>query len=468
VTKLIGIRNLCFAELVDITHNYIKMIFKKFRFHIILRVIFLLLSSFVFFYVLLETDFWASAFIVAFLIILQTISLIRYAEQTNKYLVRFLEAIKYSDFSHSFSISGLGSSFDELKNSFTEVIKAFQKSRVEKEEHYRYLQNVIQHIGIGLIAFQKSGEVKLLNSAAKKLFGINQLKNIQSLNEVNEELTKKLHSINAGERDLVKIVENDEIFQLIIYATEFKLQSELIKLVSIQNIQGELEEKEMEAWQKLIRVLTHEIMNSITPISSLSDTVNHMLKQIEIPNNQSIQDIEKAINTIHRRSNGLLHFVQAYRSLTRLPKPSFKIVKVIDLFERICQLIAPDVKERNIEFNHDINPPSLELTCDQELIEQVLLNILQNAFHAVKSISHPAVELKSYFGNRGQILIEITDNGDGIPKEVQEKIFIPFFTTKKSGSGIGLSLSQQIMRQHKGIISVNSAPYQKTSFLLRF
>ena len=444
------------------------MIFKRFRFHIILRVILLLLTSWLFFYIILKTDFLASAMIIALLITIQTISLIRYAEQTNKYLVRFLEAIKYSDFAHSFSISGLGSSFDELKNSFMEVIKAFQKSRAEKEEHFRYLQNVIQHIGIGLIAFQKSGDVKMLNSAAKKLFGINQLKNIQSLNKVSEELTNKLQKINAGERDLVKIVENDEIFQLIIYATEFKLQSELIKLVSIQNIQGELEEKEMEAWQKLIRVLTHEIMNSITPISSLSDTANHMLKQIEVPNEQSIQDIEKAINTIHRRSNGLLHFVQAYRSLTRLPTPSFKIVKVSDLFERVCQLVTPEIKERNIVFKHNINPLSMELTCDQELIEQVLLNILQNAFHAVKSVSNPVVELKSHFGNRGQILIEISDNGDGIPKDVQEKIFIPFFTTKKSGSGIGLSLSQQIMRQHKGIISVNSVPHQKTSFLLRF
>jgi len=187
-----------------------------------------------------------------------------------------------------------------------------------------------------------------------------------------------------------------------------------------------------------------------------------------VPNDQSIQDIEKAINTIHRRSNGLLHFVQAYRSLTRLPTPSFKIVKVTALFERVCQLIAPDVKERNIDFKHEITPLSIELTCDQELIEQVLLNILQNAFHAVKSVSNPVVELKSYIGNRGQILIEISDNGEGIPKDVQEKIFIPFFTTKESGSGIGLSLSQQIMRQHKGIISVNSKLHQKTSFILRF
>jgi len=376
------------------------MIFKKFRINIILRVVFLLLSSYLFFYVLLQTDFWASAIIVAFLVILQTISLIRYAEQTNKYLVRFLEAIKYSDFSHSFSISGLGSSFDELKNSFTEVIAAFQKSRAEKEEHYRYLQNVIQHIGIGLIAFKTSGDVKMLNSAAKKLFGISQLKNIQSLNEVSEELTNKLKTINAGERNLVKIVENEEIFQLIIYATEFKLQSELIKLVSIQNIQGELEEKEMEAWQKLIRVLTHEIMNSITPISSLSDTANYMLKNIEIPNDQSIQDIQKAINTIHRRSEGLLHFVQAYRSLTRLPTPVFKIIKISNLFDRICQLVSHDVNDRNIDFKHDITSSSLELTCDQELIEQVLLNLLQNAFHAVKSNDNPAVELKSLLGSR--------------------------------------------------------------------
>lgn len=444
------------------------MFYRKFRFNIILRVIIILLSSFLFFYLLINTEFWTSAIIILIFIILQTISLIRYAEQTNKYLVRFLEAIKYSDFSHSFSISGLGSSFVELKNSFTEVIRAFQKSRLEKEEHYRYLQNVIQHIGIGLIAFQKSGNVRLLNSAAKKLFGINQLKNIQSLKDINETLPQKLFSLNAGNRDLVKIVGDDEILQLIIYATEFKLQSELIKLVSIQNIQGELEEKEMEAWQKLIRVLTHEIMNSITPISSLSDTANYLLNNIEVPNDQSIHDIQKAINTIHRRSEGLLHFVQAYRSLTRLPTPSFKIIKISDLFDRIYQLVALDMKERNIDFRTSIKPPSLELTCDQELIEQVLLNLMQNSFQAVKNVSKPLIELKAYLGNRAQILIEFSDNGIGILPDVQEKIFIPFFTTKESGSGIGLSLSQQIMRQHKGIISVNSEPYKKTSFTLRF
>jgi len=444
------------------------MIFKKFRINIIVKVIVLLLTIFFLFYMIIQTESWAFVILAAILVIYQTVSLINYAEQTNKYLVRFLEGIKYSDFSQSFSISGLGSSYDELKNSFTEVIRAFQKSREEKEEHYRYLQNVIQHIGIGLIAFQKSGEVKLLNSAAKKLFGINQLKNIQSLNAVSTELTEKLHTINAGERELIKIVNLDEILQLIMYATEFKLQSELIKLVSIQNIQGELEEKEMEAWQKLIRVLTHEIMNSITPISSLSDTANYMLNNIEIPHDQSIHDVQKAINTIHRRSVGLMHFVQAYRSLTHLPTPSFKIIKISDLIERICQLIDPDINERKIIFKVDILPPSLELTCDPELIEQVLLNLLQNAFHAVRGSHNPTIELKAFLGTRGQILIEVSDNGSGITPDVQEKIFIPFFTTKANGSGIGLSLSQQIMRLHKGIISVTSEPNKKTCFTIRF
>lgn len=450
------------------------MILKKFRFKLIVQVCLLILLIFLFVYLLNYTIHYATIFILGVIIIIQTAALIRYVEKTNKHLIRFFEAIKYSDFSQSFTIEGLGSSFDELKSSFADVIKAFQKSRAEKEEHFRYLQTVIQHVGIGLIAFEKDGEVKLINSAAKKLLGINQLKNIKSLRTMSEELVDKLFQIKTGERALVKVFENDELLQLVIYATEFKMRTEQILLVSIQNIQGELEEIEMEAWQKLIRVLTHEIMNSIAPISSLASTANELLADCTIEkeenkiSNETIDDIQKAVQTIHKRSEGLLHFVQAYRSLTKLPIPSFKIFRITELFDRVEQLVIDKMKKRQINFSHDIQPYSLELTADPELIEQVLINLILNAIAAVKDNLNPKIQMKARIGERGRTLIEVIDNGVGIPKDVQEKIFIPFFTTKKGGSGIGLSLTRQIMRLHKGIIILNSEPEKFTEFVLIF
>ncbi len=450
------------------------MFLKKFRISVILQVLFLIALIFVFIFLLLNTIHYATIFIVGIIIIFQVFSLIRYVETTNKHLIRFFEAIRHSDFSQSFSVDGLGYSFDELKNSFSEVIKAFRKSRSEKEEHYRYLQTVIQHVGIGLIAFKKDGEVELINSAAKKILRVNRLKNISSLKSMSTDLVKNLFQLKTGGRALVKVNDNDELLQLIIYATEFKLRADQIILVSIQNIQGELEEKEMEAWQKLIRVLTHEIMNSITPISSLASTANEILVECDTKNeqvnisNETIEDIQKAVKTIHKRSEGLLHFVEAYRSLTRLPTPIFKIFNISELFERVEQLIIDKIKKYNITLNVSIHPTSLELTADPELIEQVLLNLLLNAIDAVKDKSDPEINLNARIGERSRIVLEIKDNGVGIPKDVQEKIFIPFFTTKKGGSGIGLSLSRQIMRLHSGIIGLNSEPGNFTEFHLKF
>jgi len=386
-----------------------------------------------------------------------------------------LESIRYADFSRSFKLEGLGSAYDEMRDAFNDVISDFQKIRTEKEEHFHYLQNVMQHIEISLIAFQKDGSVEMINNSAKKLFQISKIKNIDQLESYSSELVKKMKNMKSGERILVQVIDNDMMMQLAIYATEFKIRMQSIILVSIQNIQSELEEQEMAAWQKLIQVLTHEIMNSITPIASLSSTINELLKDIDTTDNkpqmiddETVIDIRNSLKTITKRSTGLVHFVESYRNLTKIPKPKFNIIPVKEIFNNVHLLMEKNIKLKGIDCVIDISPPSLELTADEELIEQVLINLIKNAMHALSNIENAKIIMKAFMDKRGRVVVQLIDNGSGILKEVIDKIFVPFFTTKPDGSGIGLSLSKQIMRMHGGTLTAQSEPNVKTSFTLRF
>ncbi|MGD2246287.1 MAG: ATP-binding protein [Candidatus Aminicenantes bacterium] len=451
------------------------MVYKHFRINCILRVIFLGATLCLFFILLFKTTLYAALFILGTAILYQTYSLIRFVEKTNRDLTRFFQSIKFSDFSQTFKDSSQGKSFAALRLAFNDVLDAFRKARSEKEEHFRYLHTIVQHVGIGLIAFQPSGDVELINTAAKRLLGVPQLKNIKSLESWSPTLVEALFKLRPKEKALVKVEDNNELLQLALYATEFKLRDRSFSLVSIQNIYSELEEKEIDAWQKLIRVLTHEIMNSITPISSLASTINDLIKaSFDLRSGQkesqeeTLTDICDAAHTIQKRSDGLLHFVDAYRNLTLIQKPNYQIFPIKELFNRVEKLIQTNIKDTNIQFGVRINPKSLELAADLELIEQALINLLLNALQAVDRRPEAQVQLMACLDGRSHTLIQVKDNGPGIPEENMEKIFIPFFSTKEGGSGIGLSLSRQIMRLHNGSISVQSDPSAGTTFTLRF
>ncbi len=451
------------------------MVFKRFRINCIVRVTLLGLTILGFFLILFKTELYAALLIIGLLIIYQIYSLIHYIEKTNRELARFFASIRYSDFSQTFKDEGLGRSFDALRKAFTEVMNAFRKTRAEKEEHYRYLQTVVQHVGIGLIAFQPNGDVELINTAAKRLLRVPSLKNINSLESFSKSLVETLQNIKPRERALIKVEDNDELLHLALYATGFKLRGQNFLLVSIQNIQSELEEKEIDAWQKLIRVLTHEIMNSITPIASLASTINELIKESwklrhpdETSEAESLTDIHDAAQTIQKRSQGLLHFVDAYRNLTLIQKPNFQIFPVKELFVRVEKLMQANIQKKAITFEQKIEPATLELAADPELIEQVLINLLLNALHAVEGQKNAEIYLDARLDGRGRIVIQVKDNGPGITEENLEKIFIPFFSTREGGSGIGLSLSRQIMRLHHGSIGVHSEPDLETIFTLRF
>ncbi len=446
------------------------MVFRNFRIVAAFRILLLTATIFLFFYTL-TLDYFITPFLIGLVIVFQIYLLYKFVDKTNRDLSSFLESIRFSEFTRSFRIEGMGSSFDELNKAFNDVIKDFQKVRTEKEEQYQYLQNLVRNIDVSIITYQRDGKVDMVNTAFKKLFQINSLKNIYDLKEDHPELVNSLIKFEPGKNCLLKIQQEDDILQLAISGTEFKVHERNIILVTIKDIQHVLEEQETETWQKLISVLTHEIMNSITPISSLTSTLDLMLNSA-ISNHknlteESLSEISMAIKTIHKRSNGLLHFVNTYRNLTKIPKPNLKIARVKEILDDIYPLIKHEITN-NVAIEFSTEPESLEIYADTKLIEQVIINLITNAIHATENIPEGKITVRGFINKRGRPSIQVIDNGQGIIKDVIDKVFIPFFTTKPKGSGIGLSLSKQIMRLHGGSITVQSEPNQGAVFTLTF
>jgi len=320
------------------------------------------------------------------------------------------------------------------------------------------MNTIVQYINNGLISFDQEGNVDFINRSAKKILNIRFLKNIQSFKTKNPNLYQLMKKIRHGEKLVKKISINNDTKQMAFSGYEFKVGDKELKLLSIQDIHNLLEDKELEAWQKLIRVLTHEIMNSLTPISSLSSTTFDLIKEIEGQDDQlkeKLLDIKDALNTIHKRSEGLTDFVKAYRSMTLIPKPEFQIVSVSNLFSRVYKILKPKLQKQGILFEKITDPESLEISADPSLMEQVLINLLLNSIHALKEIQKPKIELKCFLGDSGKVVIQVIDNGSGILEKNLGKIFVPFYSTKKS-SGIGLSFCKQIMKLHNGQIKVAS------------
>jgi len=445
------------------------MTFNTFRISILIRLSFIIINTFLLVWLFQEQKF-ITAIVSTGILIAQIFLIIKYIEQTNRKLSQFFDNIKYNDFTSSFVSENTGESFEQLNKSFNQVIAQFQKTRAEKEEHYNQLQTIIQHISIGILTYRKDGEVDIYNNVVKKIFKVNNFKKIQELSVIEKSLPQTLLNLQQNDSKLIKIFLDDELLQLSVQATEFKKKGEEYLLVSVKNIHSELERKEIESWQKLIRVLTHEIMNSITPISSLASTVKDMLPQdneIKIVS-EDLSDMHYALNTIDRRSSSLLNFVEIYRDLTRIPKPVFSTVIIKDLlFESKLMLLHKSPME-NLQINIEAMPEEISVAADQSLIEQVLINLLINAVYALKGTEAPQIIISARFNKNERVIIEVADNGSGIKPELMDKIFMPFFTSKKEGSGIGLSLSRQIMHLHKGNIFAKSIHGRGSVFTMVF
>lgn len=404
----------------------------------------------------------------------QVIKLLEVVEASNTNIASFLDAIRFDDLSQSFKTESNDPTVQKLHTELNEALAKLRTSRKEKDSEYQFFKNIVQHAAIGLLTFKKDGSIQIINSAARRLLRITKADRLDDLKEVSEHLVETFQKLKTGGRELVRIKFGDESLQLSVYVIELTLRDEEVKLVSMSNIQSELEEKEMEAWQNLVRVLTHEIMNSVTPISSLAGIVEEDLKhrmdnKSELPlKKDELEDMYLSLQTITKRSAGLIRFVKEFRNLTHIPKPKLAEVPLKALLEEMAMLHKKELADHSITIKVEVTPPELIITADKTMIEQVLINLIKNAIQSFDEQPEKLIELRGYKSEKGNPVISVKDNGAGIDVEALEKIFIPFFSTKKTGSGIGLSLSKQIMRQHEGNITVKSKLGEGTEFLLRF
>ncbi|EAZ79126.1 sensor histidine kinase [Algoriphagus machipongonensis] len=414
--------------------------------------------------------FMISLFLI--LVVIQIIFLLKYSESSFKKVRVFLDNIKQDNYSELYPVKFDGTETDDLHIEFNAILAKLKEDQVEKEANYQYFRSVFKHLSIGLITFGENGEIQIVNTAAKRILDVEELKNISEVEMINKELHLAIHNLRTGGSELIKIAHPDGIMQLSVYVIELLMRGEKFKLVSLQNIQSELEEKEMEAWQNLVKILTHEIMNSIAPISSLAGTIKgdieSKMDEISPVSPSDMEDYLMGISTIEKRSEGLINFVSDFRSLAHIPAPKFSSIGISKLFDQLETLLAHQLEAKQVSLHKELNPPELILFGDQTQIEQVLINLAQNAIHAVEDCENKIITLRAFIDEAGKIILEVSDTGKGIEEEALSKIFIPFFTTKKKGSGIGLSLSKQIMRRHKGNIQVRSIQGEGTTFKLIF
>lgn len=440
------------------------MVSKRYFQHLIIRLLLITLNAF-----LLSLSFfiypnYSVIILLGALMVYQVILLVRYLNAVNKKLENFFLFYLSGEVTSSNVRRSKKDEFSPLYMYFDLINDKLEQARLKNELQNNYFKTIVDETAVGLISFKADGSVELFNEAAKKIFGMQVLRNLRKLNNIKDGFSEMLIDMASNDRKLISLIHEGELIQLATKKVKFKAMNEELHLVSFQNIKPELEEREIESWQKLIRVLTHEIMNSMTPILTLVGSITKKLRRKDLQEVVEPQEITsdllqktvKGLDLIDSRGKGLITFVQNYRSIVRLPKPDFKILNVKDLFLRIASLFETAFAETGIDLKITCHQ-SVFINADGTLLEQVLINLVKNSSEAFEDTTSPSIELKAS-SVQDQIVIQVCDNGRGIPQELVEDVFTPFFTTKQSGSGIGLSLSRQIIRLHGGSMTVQSVP----------
>ncbi len=449
------------------------MVYKQFSIGISLRIILITVCIFLGIWLFYAQELWLAPAILALVVSFLAGEMIFYVNSINHKLARFLDSIRFTDFSSSFtSDSKMGGSFREVNKAFNEVMEVFKQTRAEKEEQMLFLQVIIQHINTGIISFNTEGKIGIINNAAKHLLQIPQFRDIKDLGKLSTKLLKEVIEMKPGQRISFKV--NNRL-HLIIQSASLKMGGQSWTLLSFQNINAELQSNELEAWQNLTKVLRHEIMNSITPISSLVESLRTILDEDSYVQQEGFlikkdgyQDIQEGLDTIANRSKGLVSFVNAYRDYTNIPEPKKEMVLVKSLFENVIGLMKEDLKSKQIDIQIDCNPIDLEVLCDPDQITMILINLVKNASESVQNQADRNISLKAVGQGDLGTIIQVEDHGPGIIPEALERIFVPFYTTKKTGSGIGLAISRQIMNLHRGSLQVTSVPGERTVFTMSF
>jgi two-component system nitrogen regulation sensor histidine kinase NtrY len=404
----------------------------------------------------------------------QVYGLIRLLRRAQQELNQFIESVHYRDFSRHFDEKHAAPELQHLRRGFNEITTTFKRISREKETQYQNLQQIMELVDTGIMSYDlDSGEVLWMNDSLKKLLQIPFMKTVQALAKRDPDLFTAVYELQPGQTKIATAYPrhlDKTTFKVLLSATAFRNDARSYKLVAFQNVNEALDETESQAWQKLLNVMTHEIMNSVAPISSLAGTLQDRLQQAAATGVTAgdVADLEEGISTIKRRSEGLLRFAGTYRNLNRITTLHQTTIFVKDLFTNLERLMGPTLAQKNIVLEHHLSDPHIALQADPNLLDQVLINLLVNAMEAVRERPKPRITLSAWQGAGQKAMIRVTDNGCGMSREVQEKIFIPFFSTRKQGSGIGLSLCKQIVLLHRGAIQVQSVEGQGTSFTLRF
>ncbi len=452
------------------------MILKNHYIKALLLVTSIVLSGVIFGIVLqhLQNGYYFTMAGIIILILVQAYLLVGLVNKTNKDLEKFFSSVRDHDSTIRFSEEKEIKSFRHLYNRMNNVNAVIQAVRIENERTRYFLQSVVDHIDIGLLSFDVNGRIDIFNKAAGKYLNVQKSGQLAVLKTDNNDLYEIINTIRPGQEVLHRIKRDNYLQSVLVKATELNFENRILKLVSFADITSELEKKEVDSWQKLIRVLTHEIMNSVSPITSLSSLISGYFRQKGSdkpvhPETIDINTIRKTLSgldTIQETGRGLLDFVDKYRSLTLLPKPHLTRFTIESLFMK-CKLLMESGTPGDIRIQMNTMPGDIALNADYSQVEQVMINLIRNSFEALCGKQNPVIKLDAFTDNES-IIVRISDNGTGIPEDIIEDVFIPFYTTKENGSGIGLSLSKQIMQNHKGTISIAAVPGGGTRVTLKF
>lgn len=433
---------------------------KNFTLHIIIRVLLLTIALILTIMAFLDERIIINRFILMVLDILFLSEIIRYLHYTNRQLTLFIQSLKQEDFTVSFPRQGMGKSFDRLNKSFQEVITDFRNKRIQGRGHDQFLEMAFDRINVGVLTIDENGAIIQMNASAMELLNTEKLHSFASLQRFVPAFHERISLLHDPGHSTLELSRSGQPVHLSIRTARMNLESNEYRLITFQDIREALDEKEIDSWIRLIRILTHEIMNSVTPISSLSETMNNMLlnhgvlKEPEQLTAEQLQDISFSLQTISRRSDGLLSFVENYRKFTRVSKPKKSEVATRSLIDDVLQLMKTEIHSGHHTIHVDLKGHE-KLWADKTLLEQVVINLIQNSIDALEYAPDPAISIRQEHTDAMDILV-IEDNGSGISADELNEVFVPFFTTKQKGSGIGLSLSRQILHLHGGTIKIES------------
>ncbi|WP_114938024.1 sensor histidine kinase [Mucilaginibacter endophyticus] len=447
------------------------MIFNRYEWRLLLRVFLLLLVLTVTAFVIVNLGQLLYLVILLPLVAYSVVDMIRFQKKAQDEVNQFVESIHYRDFSRHFDVRKAPNELKPLRKGFNDINTTFKLISRERETQYHYLQKILELVDTGILSYEEeTGETGWINEAFKTIIGVPYLKTVHSLEKREPSLYAELIKLKPGDSKIIIVTRNQQQVKILVNASLMRSDEKLYKLIAFQNVNEALDETESKAWSKLLNVMTHEIMNSVAPISSLADTLKNRLQSPDIAESlphSDLEDIELGIDTIKRRSEGLLKFTESYRSLNKITKLDLNKIMVRNIFENLNSLMTPTLEKKNIELEIILRDPTLSIEADINLIEQVMINLLVNAIEAVKDREEPRITLTAEIQG-GKTFVKVIDNGLGMPPELLDKIFIPFFSTRKTGSGIGLSLCKQIMLLHKGNIQVQSTEGKGSAFVLSF